>query len=180
MGLRQMRPIPGQKGLRTSIAAIICTLALAGAVRPGSAQAVRAEILEFGIFETQVVGLTKAPKTVSGVINKTGYTRLVRETQVVAAMPGRTFGVKFRIAGPAAADDYLTYRNIHPPLTNPKTGRTLKIGEWRSRIGLVREKFIGFGFDHGWEMAEGLWTLQIYYRGQLIGEKTFKVVVPLN
>lgn len=175
-----MRPNPGQTGLRTGFASIVCTLALAFLARPGSAQAVRAEILQFGVFETQVVGLKKAPRTASGVINRTGYTRLVRETEVIAAMPGRTFGVKFRVVGQMAADDYLTYRNIHPPLTNPRTGRTLKIGEWRSRVGLVREKFIGFGFDHGWEMAEGLWTLQIYYRGQLIGEKTFKVVVPLN
>ena len=38
----------------------------------------------------------------------------------------------------------------------------------------------GYRFDYDWEMAEGIWTFQILHNGKVIGEKKFKVIIPMN
>ena len=38
----------------------------------------------------------------------------------------------------------------------------------------------GFRFAHIWELAEGEWIKQIFYRGRLLAQKRFRVVIPMN
>ncbi|MEN8196729.1 MAG: DUF3859 domain-containing protein [Pseudomonadota bacterium] len=138
-------------------------------------------ITEFGLYETATGGSRPAEKTVTGATNLITHHRLIRRAEVIAAQPGRSFGVRYRISGRFDSVSRLTYRILHPPLTNPATGKTMTVSEWSSPVasyGLRR--YIGYSFDHGWEMAEGLWTIQILHRGHVLAEKTFKIVIPLN
>jgi hypothetical protein len=74
----------------------------------------------------------------------------------------------------------LTIRSIHPPITNPKTGRTMTVSEYDWPVTMRDNVYFGYTFDHGWEIAEGVWTKQIVYKGRVLAEKKFKIVVPLN
>lgn len=170
---RSFRSVVRLAGLAVILAAFVS--------RPAPAGAAEITITEFGLYETATGGSRPAAKTITGATNLITMHRLIRPTSVIAAQPGRSFGVRYRISGRLDGSPWLTYRVLHPPLTNPATGKTMRVSEWSSPLasyGLVR--YIGYSFDHGWEMAEGLWTIQILHNGQVRAEKTFKIVVPLN
>ena len=40
--------------------------------------------------------------------------------------------------------------------------------------------YTGYTFDHRYELAEGIWKFQIVYKGKVIGEQSFKVVLLMN
>jgi hypothetical protein len=56
----------------------------------------------------------------------------------------------------------------------------MSVSEYYSPVTQRDDVYFGYTFDHGWEIAEGLWTQQIVYNGRVIAEQKFKVVVPLN
>ena len=93
---------------------------------------------------------------------------------------GNSFGVVLKLDNFPAGTAVLTIRTIHPPLTNPKTGRTMTVSEYDWPVTLRDDVYFGYSFDHGWEIAEGIWTKQIVYNGRVLAEQKFKVVVPLN
>lgn len=74
----------------------------------------------------------------------------------------------------------LTIRTVHPPLTNPETGRTTRISEYDQDVTRRRNVFFGFTFTHLWELAEGEWVRQFFYRGRLLAQQRFRVVIPMN
>ncbi len=158
-----------------------CLLVFAAASVSAQAAGLKAEIIEFGVYNTRASGKRLAPRTATGRTNLLNHVRLERKTAKVGAMPGRSFGIRYRLAGSAAPGAQVTYRTIHPPITNPKTGKAWTVDEWgpaSARTGVVR--YIGYTFEQTWEMAEGLWTIQVLHRGKVIGQKVFKVIIPLN
>ena len=140
-----------------------------------------ADIFEYGEYRTRREGEKPADRTASGTTTMISTYVLVKRTEVINAQPGVSFGVQFRLAQPLAAGDVLVFRITHPPLTNPKTGRTMTASEFDSEPGLgAGEHYVGFTFDEGWEMAEGPWMIQVVQNGKVIAERPFKIVVLLN
>jgi hypothetical protein len=140
----------------------------------------RVDKKDHGIYATRLLRKIPQPRSVSGQMNLIGGVKLKRKATVIAAQMGRSFGWRFRITG-IPANARLTFRTEHPPLTNPKTGKTMRFSE-RSRVISApwKTRYTGYTFDYSWEMAEGIWKFQILYKGQLIGEQAFKIVVLLN
>jgi hypothetical protein len=162
-------------------AALLLILAFASAAPTAAAGEPSATILSYGRFETQRTGqIEKGERTASGELQSVSVHRLVQQTEEIVGQLGNSFGFDLRLEnfppGPAA----LIIRTIHPPITNPKTGRTMTVSEYDWPVTMRDNVYFGYTFDHGWEIAEGVWTKQIVYRGRVIAEKTFKVVVPLN
>ena len=106
--------------------------------------------------------------------------RLIQQTAEIVGQLGTSFGLELRLdhfpPGPAT----LTIRTIHPPITNPNTGRTMTVSEYDWTVADRDHLYFGYTFDHGWEIAEGVWTKQIVYKGRVMAEKEFKIVVQLN
>jgi len=137
------------------------------------------EIKDFGFYDLSVDGSVPAPEDISRSRNIVSNIRLQRQTEEIDAQLGRSFGFRFRIADPALHGQQLTLRTIFPPLTNPESKRTM-VTQDRPFTGSNELLYDGYRFDYDWEMAEGIWTFQILHNGKVIGEKKFKVIIPMN
>ncbi|MGE4014488.1 MAG: DUF3859 domain-containing protein, partial [Alphaproteobacteria bacterium] len=136
--------------------AICLCLILAAFDAFGSARAfaqATAEIFEYGEYRTRRDGEKPADRTASGTTTMISAYELVKRTEVINAQPGVSFGIQFRLSTSLAGADTLVFRIKHPPLTNPKTGRTMTASEFDREPGLgAGEHYVGFTFDDGWEM----------------------------
>jgi hypothetical protein len=140
-----------------------------------------AAIVGFGRYETQLAGKAeKAERTASGVVQPVDGHRLIERTDLVVGQLGNTFGIEIKFADFPPGPAVLMVRTHHPPLTNPKTGKTTTVSEYDWTAATQENTFFCFSFDAGWEIGEGTWTMQVLYEGKVIAEKKFKIIVPLN
>lgn len=146
---------------------------------PAQADQPRVAIIDHGIYATGPGTRVPMPISVSGQMNLVTNVRLTKETREVMGQLGTAFGFRYRVEGvPAGAT--VTIRTRHPKLTNPETGKTMDYGERDQTVSPGEERYTGFSFDATYEIAEGDWSFQIVYRGHVIGEQKFKVIVPIN
>ena len=140
-----------------------------------------ATLQSFGRYDTRRTGqVDKGERTATGELRSVDLHRLVEQTDQIVGILDNSFGVVIRLRDFPPGPATLTIRTIHPPLTNPKTGKTMTVSEYDWPVMIRDNVYFGYTFDHAWEIAEGTWTKQILYNGRVIAEKTFKVVVPLN
>jgi hypothetical protein len=139
----------------------------------------RVEIIDRGRYETAARTTVPMPISVSGKMNLVERVRLVEATQEIVGQIGNSFGFRYRILGIGEGEQVLV-RTRHPMLTNPETGRSMDYGEREQPASPGDERYTGFSFDSAYEIAEGEWRFEIVYRGKVIGEQRFKVIVPLN
>ena len=164
-------------------AAALCALLLLAAAPAlaGDGDRQRIAILDWGIYEHRVDRFEPEPKHVSRERVIVSGVTLLRQTEEVDAQPGRMFGFQFRIADPALVGQTITLRRVVPPLTNPATGETAMTIERDVRVTHAGQLVLNaYRFDHGWEMAEGLWRFQVVFEGEVIAEKAIKVIIPMN
>jgi hypothetical protein len=106
--------------------------------------------------------------------------RLIEQTDEISGILGTSFGVVLRFEGFPAEPVMLTVRVLHPRITDPKTGQTLTVSEYQWEMSVRDNAYFGYQLGFNWLIAEGVWTHQFVYKGRVIAEKKFKVVVPLN
>ncbi len=162
-------------------AALVIVLALAGAAPAAAGDTPSATITSYGRYDTQRTGeIEKSERTASGELQSVSAHRLIQQTDEIVGQLGNSFGLELRLENFPPGPATLTIRMLHPPITNPNTGRTMTVSEYDWPVTMRDNVYFGYSFDHGWEIAEGVWTKQIVYNGRVIAEKKFKVVVPLN
>ena len=167
--------------IRAAAAALFSVLALVGAVTTASASEPGGAVVNFGRYETRISGKPeKAERTASGIVQPVDGHRLLERTDVIVGQLGNTFGIEVKLDGFPAGVAALTIRTIHPPLTNPKTGKTISVSEYDWTSATQENAYFCFSFDETWEIAEGAWTMQVLHEGKVVAEKKFKIVVPLN
>jgi hypothetical protein len=159
---------------------------LAGAVLVAAAQAAgaadpTATIKAFGMFETmRGAKAEKNERSAAGELHAVVSRRLVRPGTEVFGQLGSSFGLDLRFENLPATFATVTVRTMHPPITNPRTGQTTTVSEFEWLVWAGQDLYFGHTFDHLWQLAEGMWTSQVIYRGKVLAEQAFKVVVPLN
>lgn len=163
-------------------AALLCAGALVAVSNPAvAAGEPSATILAYGRFETRRTGeVEKAERTATGELRSVSAHRLIRQTEEIMGQAGNSFGLELRLENFPPGPVTLAIRTVHPPLANPKTGKTTTVSEYDWTVAGREGIYFGYTFDHGWEIAEGVWTTQVVYNGRVIAEKKFKVIVPLN
>jgi len=138
-------------------------------------------ISNFGQYQTRNSGKSvRKPRTASGEVSPVSRQKLVKRTTRIFGQLGRSFGVEINLKGFNEGPVRLTIRTIHPPLTNPKTGRTTRISEYDWDVVGRRNVYFGYTFDYTWELSEGVWIHQFFYKGRLLAQKRFRLVIPLN
>ncbi len=164
------------------LAAVLLLLAPAPTIAAAPAAAEpSAQITHYGRYETERTGQrVKKPKTASGEVSPVRRRRLVKQTTTIFGQLDRSFGIELDLRGFPPGPVNLTIRTLHPPLTNPKSHRTLAASEYDWEVVGRRGVYFGFTFDYRWELAEGIWVQQIWYKGKLLAQKKFKIVIPLN
>lgn len=147
---------------------------------PAGAASHEIEIVDKGFYDVKVERSVPAPEDVSGERNVISEIELRRDTLVIDAQLGRSFGYRFRIKDPALAGRVLKLRTKFPPLTNPQTGRTGSVQD-REFVAVPGTTYYdGYKFDYDWEMAEGDWIFQVVDGERVLSEIKFKVVIALN
>jgi hypothetical protein len=167
---------------RAALAALLIACASVGAAAPPAAAAEpSATIVSFGRYEVRLAGkMEKAERTASGTLQPVDSHRLLERTDTVMGQLGNLFGIELKLENFPPGTSMVTIRTTHPPLTNPKTGKTTTVSEYDWTVTPSENPYFCFSFDDGWEIAEGPWTMQVIFNGKVIAEKTFKVVVPIN
>lgn len=173
---RQSTGLPARALAALALLALAAAPALAG---DGGRQ--RIAILDYGIYAHHVERVEPEPRHVSRERVIVSGVTLLRKADEVDAQPGRMFGFQFRVSDPALVGRTITLRRMVPPLTNPATGETATTIERDISITQANQLVLNaYRFDHGWEMAEGLWRFQVVFEGEVIAEKAIKVVIPMN
>ncbi len=167
---------------RLAAAALVSATAYLAAVPPAlAAGEPLARINAFGLFETVRAGKAeKNERSAMGELHAIVGHRLVRPGADIMGQLGSSFGVELRflnLPGPFAT---VTVRTTHPPITNPKTGRTTTLSEFDWLVPEGESVYFGHTFDELWQIAEGTWTSQVIYEGKVLAEQSFTVVVPMN
>lgn len=137
-------------------------------------------VVDFGVYTLSVDSTVKAKRNFSGARNVVSNVRIFRQTRVVFAQLGRSFGYRFRISNPTLLGRRLTMRTVFPKLRDPRSGRS---GTSQSRPFMPLSSGVyydGYRFDFSWEMAEGIWRFQLLDGAKLLHEEILRVVIPLN
>ena len=139
-----------------------------------------AEIVEYGVFDKiRSVGPRKDEGSVTGQVDQVPEVRLKEQTTTVVAALGTSFGIMVKVTGdPPGELLNCSIRWIHPPLTNPTSGKTTERDEIRSEQRIGRSQPTGYTFENAWELVSGNWTVQLIYNSRVLAEKTFNVVLP--
>lgn len=157
---------------------VVCFLGAPFIVKAADIEAL--DILEFGILEAQLIGKGEAPEAATGTSNIITRIVFIEQTTNIPAQAGIRFGFEFIIKGKALGDKVdLTYRYLHPPMTNPETGKLFTSQEIVSKgreIG--KADSISYSLDYPWEAVPGEWVLQVLYKDRKVAEKSFNLYKP--
>ena len=139
----------------------------------------RIEVTQSGFMTVRKTGKTaEAPGTAAGLVVEAEDMSFLPETSTNTARIGTVFGVKFRVMGRphnAGVSLRAVWRIPEPGITNPKTGNTYRqdISEFTVSIGEERTR--AFGFDEPWEIARGIWTLELWQGDRKLLEQSFTI-----
>lgn len=169
-----------QTAISFGLAAAFAAVFAAATVSAARAQP-SISIKNYGHYQTRNTGKSiRKPRTASGEVSPVSKQKLVKRTTKIFGQLGRSFGVEIDLNGFDKSPVRLTIRTIHPPITNPKTGKTTRISVYDWDVAVRQNVYFGYTFDYSWELAEGVWIQQFLYKGRLLAQKRFRVVIPLN
>jgi hypothetical protein len=139
-----------------------------------------AEIIRFGIYKADFISKEEAPGAAAGTKNIVQNVALAEQTANIPARVGMRFGFEYVIkGGPAGATIDLTYKYLHPPITNPKTNQLFTSQEIMSKNREIgKAASITYTLDYEWEAVVGEWTFQVFYEDKKLTEKTFHIYKP--
>jgi hypothetical protein len=150
------------------------------ALTPGARaqQVERIEIVEWGIYRTDNLGVIPNPNAPSGTSYLAANIRHQQTTTTVPALVGITFGFRYEVAGspPGAAVKLRTVvRFPRQGLTSPSSGKTFLSEESDRSTPVGGIGFKGYTLDYDWEVQTGPWTVEIWHGDRKLAEKTFMV-----
>lgn len=143
-------------------------------------RAIGAQITQYGIAQVELGdGVVETPTTTTGEMREVLDVQYDTTTDRIPATLGTSFGVQYIIWGaPRGSWVPLEMRTVHPPLTNPATGRTTTQSVWQTeaRVGDISGRIYTLEYD--WEVVPGDWSFEIYYEGTLIEKQDFILYDP--
>jgi hypothetical protein len=147
-----------------------------------SAQMLRVEridIVEYGIYTADVESAVAAPGTPAGARNVVSDVKHAATTRTIPAQLGVRFGFRFIAVGtPSGATLPLRMVTIFPKpgLIAHAGARPIARSEYDRPVAVGATSYRDYSFDEAWELAPGVWTFQIWYRGRKLAEQKFTVV----
>ncbi len=155
------------------LATLVITLALlAGPSR--AAETVGVEILQYGLFRSDIVG--KQPDSGGVVHNVVDNICHIATTRDVPMKIGVHFGVRYKVTGPVAGERVLLKKVIrYPAALTPPSGRPASmVGDFvELKVGTTT--YTEYALEQPWELAPGSWTFQFFERDRMLAEFSFTV-----
>jgi hypothetical protein len=158
----------------------LCFVLLVAATAPQAWawQVDRIEIVEWGLFRKEAGETVPQPLSPMGTMTYALNERLLETTTTVPALVGVTFGIRYKVVGPAAGANVALKQITRFPkggVTNPATGKTFSHSEYRTSVRVGEVTYRGYTLDRDWEVVPGPWTMEIWHDGRKLAEKTFMV-----
>ena len=137
----------------------------------------RLEVIDSGFYTAKKTGETKAaPGSAAGADQILSNVEFLTDAPKDRALVGTQFGIRFRSVG-EPQNSQVTLRSVwripEPGITNPKTGKTFRESVVNFPHVLGTSHVRGYAFDESWEVARGIWTLQIWYGDRKLIERSF-------
>jgi Domain of unknown function (DUF3859) len=145
---------------------------------PVAAQNLTATIVEHGIYTAETVRVEKLPNGFnSNIVDKICH---IVTTESVPAKLGVQFGYRYRLdGGPAGALVMLRRVTRFPAPIKPENGPPAQsVSEHNISMKVGATSYVGYGFDHAWEMVSGTWSLEIWQGDRLLVGQDFEIGAP--
>jgi len=161
---------------------VFLALVILAAATPAWAQKIdRIEIVEYGIFTADKL---KSERDSNGQLNSIlGNVQHQETTTTVPAEPGVKFGFRYRVIGEPDGQA-VTIRKVmiypSPGLKVPNTPQPLTRSQTTTTPTIGETSYTGFEFDDPWELAPGIWTMQLWQGNRMLTEQRFNVLVGRN
>ena len=127
-------------------------------------------------------GVVSDPKTTTGKVIAKPVIQLVKSTQRIPLMKGAQMYLQYRIWSFPDQLAYVDLRRVlkHPEMTLPDgsttTGSDFMVKRKVSSNHVI--VYTGYGFDDDYELVEGDWTFEIWYKDEKLVEQTFTTYWP--
>jgi len=147
----------------------IITLLFLGLTCPMNAMAVDcygADVVDYGIYETDFVKYQNAPNTDMGKIELVSDKQLLHLTEYIPGKKGTKFGIRYVLNGDEEGKDV----NIQVKVLHEET-----VNEWVTTKKIGKAGFDGWKFNAESALIHGNWTIQLYHEGMMLAEKSFYV-----
>ena len=145
-------------------------------------------IFEYGIYNTVRNGRVVASlETGTGKVVNSPVLDLKEKTTRIPLIKGLFFSYRYRIQDMLKEDAIKPVAElrrvlIHPPMKlpngNTSTGSDRIVKERTSARQVIA--FHGYGFHEDYELVEGEWTFQVWYRDKMMVEQKFTTYKPAN
>jgi len=159
---------------------IICLFILISFPSAAS-DAIKIDIIEYGIYSSEIIGTIYAPLTTSGKYNVVKNVKLIKKTDKIPATKGTKFGLFYRIHGEPEGDEvYITeiVKFPSPGYRDPKTGKLFRQSEFSGIKKIGTKNFVAGVFSEDWDLFPGTWAIQLWHNNQKVAEKSFLVYKP--
>ncbi len=128
--------------------------------------------IEYGYFcALEAVGEREAQDTVSGVVRQVeGAPQFIEHGSLVPAVIGIGFGVYVQVEP--------QYEGLVIAITeNPPMGPNGQTRQsFTTTLSSIEQSYVGFAFEHGYELVTGPWRMSAELNGRLIYSVDFQVV----
>jgi hypothetical protein len=162
--------------LRVAASVVVAFLGLTIA---NAQQAARIEIVEKGIFRSEVFKQIDNQNLASGTRNVVRNLRLVRSTADVPAQAGTAFGFQYKLTGPRT--DKVSVKTVvkYPVqgVRNPARNETKFRDEYVSEVAVGPIMYRGYKFGEV-DAVPGTWTFEIWLGDRKLTEQSFNVYQP--
>ena len=139
------------------------------------------EIVEYGIYTSEIIGTVYAPLTTSGKYNLVKNVTLVKKTDKIPATRGTKFGLFYIIKGDFEGEEIKITEIVkfpNPGYRDPNTGKLFRKSEFSSMKKVGSKNFVAGMFAEDWDLFPGKWKVQLWYKKHKLAEKSFIVFKP--
>jgi hypothetical protein len=150
------------------IASMILSIPLLWSATSIAAEVNSIDIIDYGLYKTTFAHWQEAPDTHRGEIQIVGEKELVRRTRIVPGKGGTEFGIRYVVNGQDEGGQVdLLVKVSHSKMDSSE--------EWVTSRQIGAPSFDGWKFDSNSEIVPGKLTIELFYQGTKLAEKTFTV-----
>jgi len=155
----------------------LITLVVFGLLFPLNAMAIDcygADMVDYGIYETDFHKWKNAPNTDEGKIELVGKRQLLRLTEYIPGGAGTQFGIRYVLNGDEEGKQVdILVKVVHSATVNRQ--EMSHVNEWVTKKKIGGTDFDGWKFKSESELNRGNWIIQLYHEGMMLAEKSFYV-----